>query len=50
MNKDELIDKVMEDIVNGNISGKELIRMVNCLIGLLNIDQVHEFTNMYDYE
>jgi len=50
MNKDELIDKVMEDIVNGDISGKELIRMVNYLIRLLNIDQVHEFANMYDYE
>ncbi|MGA1772427.1 MAG: hypothetical protein ACO39T_09175 [Flavobacteriaceae bacterium] len=50
MNKDELIDKVMEDIVNGDISGKELIRMVNSLIGLLNIDQVREFADMYDYE
>jgi len=50
MNKDELIEKVMEDVVNGDISGKELIRMVNYLIGLLNIDQVREFADMYGYE
>jgi len=50
MNKDELIEKVMEDIVNGDISGKELIRMVNYLIGLFNSDQVREFADMYDYE
>ena len=49
MNKDELIEKVMEDIVNGDISGKELIRMVNYSIGLFNSDQVREFADMYDH-
>jgi hypothetical protein len=39
MNEDELIELVMEDIDNGNISGEELIGMVENLIGFLNIDQ-----------
>jgi hypothetical protein len=49
MNKDELIDKVMEDVANGNISGEEVIGMVDYLIGLLNSNQVREFADMYDY-
>jgi len=50
MNKDELIDKVLADFDNGNISGEELVGMVENLIGLLNRDQVQEFADMYNYE